>query len=320
MKIELRWQLLLAASCAILLASLVGFQIQTSGLCTTLVPSSGGRIIEGVVGLPHYINPLLSETNPIDQDLVELIFDGLTRYNAQGILEPSLAKQWEISEDGLEYRFELAEDLMWHDGQPLSAQDVAFTYSLLQDNSFPVTEATKNFWQSVSIQVIDEGHLEFLLAEPFSPFLEATTLGILPAHILEEVETSEIMSHSFNQSPIGTGPFMVVPGSDWLRDGYLRLAPNPLRWHGGTRLDGIEYRFFPDAGSMAQELATGGIHSVVLPSGSNLSEFNEAPNIRFYTSSAPSYTQLLYNLDVQGTEVLKAIEADLARVLDSHHV
>jgi peptide/nickel transport system substrate-binding protein len=307
-KIELRWQLLLAASCVILLASLVGFQIQTSGQCTTVAPSAGGRLIQGVVGLPQYINPLLSKSNPVDQDLVQLIFDGLTRYNSRGQLEPVLATKWTVSDDGLRYRFEIAEDRLWHDGQPVTAQDVIFTYSLLQNESFPVNEATAKFWQSVSVQETDEGQVEFVLPEPFSPFLEATTLGILPAQLLSDVQVNDVINHSFNKSPVGTGPFMVVPGSDWQRDGYLRLAPNPIRWHGGTSLDGIEYRFYPDLEAMAQALADGELQSLDLPRGSNLGDFGEMDEIRFFTSSRPSFTQLLFNFNGQETDALKAIE------------
>ena len=318
MKIELRWQLLLAASCVILLASLVGFQIQTSGSCTSVVPSSGGRLIQGVVGLPQYINPLFSEANPIDQALVALIFDGLTKYNSRGELEPALAKQWNISEDGLIYHFELADDNLWHDGQPVTARDVVFTFSLLQDESFPISEATRKFWQSISIQEAGERLVEFTLPEPFSPFLEATTIGILPSHILEQVAVAKLSEHPFNQSPVGTGPFIVVPGSDWTRDGYLRLAPNPAHWRQGTQLDDIEYRFFPDSASMAQALADGDLQTVDLPPRSSLTEFGEAPDVHFFTSSKPSFTQLLFNLDDQGTDALKAIEVRraLAHSLD----
>lgn len=308
MKIELRWQLLLAATCVILVLSLVGTQIQSSPSCTEIFPESGGWLIEGVVGLPQFINPLLSEKNSIDVELVDLIFDGLTRYNSSGELVPALARQWEVSEDGLIYRFELYDELVWHDGEPVTTDDIAFTFELLQDEDFPSSEASKAFWQSVTIEVIDDSHIEFSLPEKYSPFLEATTMGILPAHLFGDLEVSEIKEHAFNRSPIGTGPFMVASGSDWQSDGFLRLAPNPFLWREGTQLDGIEYRFFPDVMTLAAALEKSDIQAVVLPSDSNLGDFSESNDIDFYTSPNLNFTQLLFNLDSQRSTAVQSIE------------
>ncbi|MCB0014499.1 MAG: hypothetical protein KDE34_21440, partial [Anaerolineales bacterium] len=125
MKLNLRWQILLAVVCLSLVLSLLSFQVQTANLCTQTVPASGGIFVEGVVGLPRQINPLLSDPNPVDQELVSLIFDGLTRYDATGRLVPNLAESWQVSDDGLTVQFTLRDDAHWQDGEPVTAADVA---------------------------------------------------------------------------------------------------------------------------------------------------------------------------------------------------
>ena len=94
-----------------------------------------------MIGQPQHLNPLLSESNLVDAELVDLLFDGLTRYDENGFLKPALARSWDISDDGLTYSFELRDDVLWHDGEPLTASDVVFTFSLLQDDNFPAPDS-----------------------------------------------------------------------------------------------------------------------------------------------------------------------------------
>lgn len=296
MKIELRWQLLLAAVCVAFLISLLGFQIQSAGQCTTLVPSAGGRLVEGRVGQPQYLNPLLSKSNPIDQELVDLLFDGLTRYNDEGRLEPALAHSWQVNDEGTIYSFDLREDILWHDGEPFNADDVAFTYGLLQDEEFTSPDSLNELWSSVTISSTDEFKVDFILQQPYSPFLDATTLGLLPEHLLSQVPTRELSTHPFNRSPVGTGPFLVVPGNDFQRDGFLRLAPSPRYWRGRTALDAVEFRFYTDGETIVEAFEEGEIHSLIGFSNADIEKLGSLPGIRLYSSGAPRYTQLIFNL------------------------
>lgn len=226
MKPDIRWQLLLAVAGFGLILALLSYQVQSAGLCTVRVAASGGAFAEGMVGAPQYINPLLADDNPVDRELSKMIFDGLTRYE-EGILLPALAERWEISEDGRIVRFYLREDVSWQDGQPFTVDDVAFTYGLLQDDAFPGSPALKQLWRSVIIRPIDANTIEFELTEPYAGFLEATTRGILPAHQLKDVTAETLTESSFNQQPIGTGPFMVEPDQDWQTSRMLSLKLVP---------------------------------------------------------------------------------------------
>lgn len=94
---------------------------------TTAVPASGGEYREALVGHPQYINPVLAQTNYVDMDLSRLLFSGLFRRTTDQRLEPDLVTDYEISEDQLTYTLYIRRDAVWHDGQPLTTNDVVFT-------------------------------------------------------------------------------------------------------------------------------------------------------------------------------------------------
>ena len=114
--------MLLAVVGIILLTLLMG--ATAYNVSTVLVPERGGVFREGVAGNPQYINPLLCHTHEIDRDLCSLLFRGLTRLDQQGRVVPDLAERW-TAPDGLIYTFTLRENQFWHDGKPVTIDDVA---------------------------------------------------------------------------------------------------------------------------------------------------------------------------------------------------
>jgi peptide/nickel transport system substrate-binding protein len=322
-KVDIRWQLLLAAVTIALVLAILSFQVQATGLCSERLPAAGGVLVEGMVGAPRRLNPLLSDPNPVDKELVSLIFDGLTRYDDSGRLQPALARRWEVSEDGLTILFELREDVTWHDGRPFTAADVLFTYGLLQDDDFPAPAETRMAWQSVTITTTGTADgsgqtaVLFDLPSPYGPFLDATTRGILPAHLLRNIPVTLLEDHAFNQAPIGTGPFRVASSSEWRRTGRLRLAPNPSYWRQGVDIDGVEFRFYPDDVTLLAAFAAGEIHAVNTVSAQALPEAATLPGMRLFTAPSERYTQLLFNLATGNAAVRQfAVRQALAHALD----
>lgn len=309
MKPNIRWQLLLALVCLGLVLSLLSVQVQTADLCTTRVPAGGGTFSEGLIGAPKYVNPLLSVSNPVDAELVSLLFDGLTRYDETGQLVPALASTWQVSEDGREVTFTLRDDVIWHDGRPFSATDVAFTYSLLQQADFPAPAGLKNLWQSVVITQTGPLEIIFTLPEPYSPFLQATTQGILPAHILAALPAGQIADNpAFNRQPIGTGPFQVAPGDNWPRTGRLHLIPNPAYWQQGIQLDSLEFRFYPDSQSLIADYQAGEIQAMNNVPADVLPTVAALPDVRLFTAPAGRFQQLVFNLSNTGLVALTELE------------
>ncbi|MDT8307236.1 MAG: peptide ABC transporter substrate-binding protein [Anaerolineae bacterium] len=317
MQPNIRWQMLLAVVCLGLVFALLSFQVQSEGLCTARVPAAGGSMAEGVVGIPRFLNPLLSDPNPVDRQLTSLIFDGLLYYDDSGRLAPALARDWRVSEDGLTVTFSLREDVTWHDGEPFTADDVVFTYSLLQNEAFPAAPALRALWQSVTISRDGPATVSFTLPEPYSPFLDATTRGILPAHLLGAVPPAQIADHAINRQPVGTGPFMVPAGENWERTGRLRLIPNPALWSQGTQLDSLTFRFFPNFDAVIDAYQSGELHAIGDVPSPRVPEVLALEQTRLYTSPSPRYTELLFNLEghaaIRVVEVRQALAYGLNR-------
>lgn len=314
MKPDIRWQLLLAVVCIGLVISVIGIEYQTAGICSDIVPAGGGKLLEGIVGLPSHINPLLSDKHPIDQYLVDLIFDGLTRYDENGQLIPALAVSWSVSNDGRVYTFQLNENARWQDGQEVTSDDVYFTYNLLKDETFPASERMKSIFESVSIEALDKFSIQFEIPEAYGPFLEATTIGLLPAHILGDIDPGELVDHQYNIAPIGTGPFMVIPGRNWQQTGTLKLAPNPLYWRQGANLDGIDINFYSDGEQLANAYSSGEIQAITSIQGPDMAVISTLPGIRIFTSRAPRLTQVIFNLRDEGDRAIRDLEIRRALV------
>ena len=236
----IRWQAVIAFS-GIMLVGVFLFSIAASRT-TVLVPDAGGIYVEGLAGAPQYVNPLLAHYNPVDKDLVSLVFNGLTRINSQDEAEPDLAVNWTVSPDSTTYVFQLRQDVRWSDGEPFNADDVIFTIGLMQDPDFTGAPFQANLWRTVTVDKLDDYTVRFRLVEPYPPFVDYASIGILPEHVLRGVSAGELANHPFNTHPIGTGPFMLTS----ISVKQATLIPNPRYFRNEhLYLDGVEFRFYP---------------------------------------------------------------------------
>jgi peptide/nickel transport system substrate-binding protein len=190
----------------VLLGSFIVFLYDTDQHLSWEVPEAGGVLREGMIEAPRFINPVLAVTDT-DRSLVSLIYSGLMRSNSKGGLIPDLAERYEVSEDKRCYKFVLKEGLKWSDNKPLTSDDVIFTIDLIKN---PQTQSPRRAsWEGVVVEKIDERNLRFCMERPYAPFLENTTIGIIPKHIWGEMRSEEIPLSDFNLKPIGSGPFKI---------------------------------------------------------------------------------------------------------------
>lgn len=172
---------------------------------TQSAPDFGGSYAEGLLGEPKYINPLLVQTNDTDRDLSHLIYSGLLKYDPRGNLQPDLAESYEVSSNGLEYTFILKRGLQWHDGAPLTVDDVIFTIKILQNNDYSSIQRIN--WQGVDLEKMNERTLKLKLVTTYAQFLSNATLGILPKHLWENIKPASFPLSDLNLRPIGSGPY-----------------------------------------------------------------------------------------------------------------
>lgn len=171
----------------------------------TVQPRPGGTYTEGIIGTFTNANPLYASSG-LDSSVSELVFSGLLKYDENNKLVGDLAESWTIDANELVYTVKLKQNIQWHDGKPLTAKDVVFTYHRIQD---PETKShLLPSWQNIKIAAPDDHTVVFTLPNSLSSFPDSLTNGIIPEHVLGNVLPSQLRSNSFNNSnPIGSGPF-----------------------------------------------------------------------------------------------------------------
>ena len=172
------------------------------------VPKNGGTVIEGIVGTPTLVNPVMANSDA-DKDLTALVYSGLMRKNSLGELIPDLAESGPtISEDGKKYTFTIKEEAKFHNGKKVIADDVIFTIEKIKDPT--IKSPQKSRWDGVSVSKIDDKTIVFTTTEPYSSFLNNTTIGILPSSLWENVNPNDFGISSLNNSKaIGSGPYKI---------------------------------------------------------------------------------------------------------------
>lgn len=243
--VHIRWQALIAVLGIIFLGTLLAYF--AFGLSTVAQADYGGTYIEGVAGTPNIVNPLFNQFNPVDRDLSALIFNGLSRADERGVIKPDLADRWDISPDGLIYTFTLRSDITWSDGAPFSSADVVYTVQTIQSSEYPGLTDIASLWRTVAITAINPITVRMQLSEPFAPFLDYTTIGILPSHLLQDVSASDLPTAQFSRQPIGTGPFVL----DELTTEEATLTPNPRYFGKRPFLGTLQFKFYKDGNEAA---------------------------------------------------------------------
>jgi len=254
---------------------------------------------EAVVGEPLLVNPLLA-TSQADRDLVSLVFSGLTRLDEFGLPIPDLAEGWRVSSDGLVYTFHLREGVTWHDGEPFTADDVAFTMSVLRDPAFPGPADLGAFWRSVETYADDDFTVRFVLAQPLAAFPEYAGIGILPAHLLAGVSPADIAADSFNLSPTGTGRMKWASLEESNDATVVSLKPYEAFYDRTRRvtLEAMELRFYESGSRAFRELGA----DALAMGGLTPSQLNAAlgsTGLNIYTARQPVYGAVIFNFQAK---------------------
>jgi len=191
---------------AIFTISIFGTLITLNNSISTEVPKFTGTLDIGIIGTPRFINPIL-EISDADRDITTLIYSGLLRPVDNLGLDLDLADNYVESEDGLSYTFTLKKDARFHDGKPVTSDDIIFTINQIKDPSLKSPKRAS--WEGVEIEKIDDKTFKFILEQPYAPFLENATVGILPQHIWKEASSGLMSFSEFNINPIGSGPYKI---------------------------------------------------------------------------------------------------------------
>jgi peptide/nickel transport system substrate-binding protein len=242
---------------------------------------------------PATLNPLLDDSGA-SQSGYELMFEGLVKPDPKtGTPIPSLAAGWDQSGDGLTWTFHIRPNVTWHDGQPLTADDVKFTFDSIQDPKTK-TPYRSRFKNVASFDAPDKSAFSVTLKSADCPFLITTMqTPIVPKHLLSA--SADINTADFNSSrPVGTGPFMF---KEWQRSDHLTLTANPNYWQGRPKIDQWIRRTVSDDNVLQALLKTGEIDYGVVSFGA-MQELQALPHLTQQSAASPILiTFIAYNLD-----------------------
>lgn len=295
----------------LLIASALMLLYQVNRAFLVEVPHRGGSLSEGVIGAPKLINPLLAVSDA-DRDLTALIYSGLMRKTPDGELIPDLAATYDVSEDGLSYTFTLKPDAVFHDGEPVTANDIIFTIGKAKE---AVTKSDiRGRWDGVSVELIDDRTVKFTLKKPYVSFLDNTTLGVLPEHLWGDTAQDAFVSSTLNVEPIGSGPYRVASFKQ-SRDGKTvssyKLTAFRRFTLGEPHIQTIKFLFYADEDAAVKALRKGDIESVASLSPETVAALKEEGKVVRAFSE-----QRLYGVFLNQTQAPVFADAAVRAVLE----
>ncbi len=215
----------------------------------------GGTMVMLVQPEPPSLASYLSTSGPIGM-VTSKVFDGLLEYDLDLQPQPGLAESWTLSDDGLTLTFKLRQGVVFHDGKPLTAEDVRFS---IEDAAKVTHPRGPNTFKSVTAIETPDDHTVVLKLEKPAPYMimafSSYETPILPKHIYGK---GDLRAHPNANKPIGSGPFKFV---EWRKGTLIRLDKNENYWkEGQPYLDRIVARFIPDASTRTAALEKGEAH------------------------------------------------------------
>lgn len=280
------------------------------------VPARGGEYIEALVGTPNYVNPLYAGANDVDLDLTRLVYSGLARVLPEGEIVPDLAESLEVSEDGKIITAVLRKNALFHDGKPVTAEDVVFTYETVQNPSFKSVYAAA--FRGVTIAAPDEHTVTFILNEPYAGFFSALTVGILPAHLWRDVPPQGAALSQFTLKPVGSGPYRFKSFSrDRVGTIHSYTFERFADYYGPPPfIDRVAFRFYPDYDAALEAYRARQVDGLGFVPQTARDRVAARRDVREYQLALPQYTAIFFNSKQQGVLKESAVREALQIAID----
>lgn len=229
-----------------------------------------GTLVRALTTFPNSLDlPQCAERNA--STTAWHMYDTLLWVNEEGILEPALAKDWDVSEDGSEYTFYLRDDVTFHNGEPFNADAVVFSWERAKDAGFEYS----NLWQlATTVEKVDDYTVKITTEGPDALFLTtvADNWAIIPPQYFQEVGQA-----GFDEHPVGTGPFVFV---EWVKGDRIVLKANPDYWREDTpKIENLIFRPIPESATRVAAIQTGEVDIVTRLSSEEAQSLLGVPNV-----------------------------------------
>ena len=308
--------------CIIFVASGAKLLKNVSDSASINIPVRGGSFTEGIIGSPRFINPVLAISD-LDHDLSELIYSGLMKATPSNSPVVDLAKDYDISKDGLTYTFNLKDNIYFHDGTKITTDDVEFTINKIQDNT--IKSPRRPAFYDVSVEKINDRQIKFVLKKPYSPFLDNLTVGILPKHIWNNLSSDEFPLSQYNLQPIGSGPYKISKMETLQKDmliipSYYELTSFNKYASGAPFINKIIINLYKDEKSLIDAYNAGHIEAISSVSPNEINEISKQSGARVITSPLPRVFGIFFNQNQSEILVLKEVRLALDISLDKKKI
>ena len=319
---QLRWQILVVLVTLVILAVLLFSQQSQQGPSGSILaqPEQGGIFTEGLVGSLGRLNPLLDWNNSADRSVNRLLFSGLVRFDERGLPRADLAEAWGVAPDGTIYHCTIQANAVWHDGTPVTSDDVIFTIELMKSEGSLVPPDIKELWSRIEVTRLNEKNLKFTLTEPYVPFMDYLTFGVLPKHLLESVPPDQMPNAGFNINPVGTGPYkfdhLIVENGEITG---VVLTINSAYYASMPFIEQVVFRYYQTSAAALDAYQQGDVLAVSQITPDVLASALEEVNLSFYTSQLPQMSFVFFNLNnpdvafLQNTKVRRALMLGINR-------
>lgn len=258
---------------------------------TNLVPRAGGDYSEGVVGSPRFINPIYASTSDVDRDLTQLIFSGLVKFDPQGKIVEDLVESYRILDNGKTYEFTLKKDIFWHDGEPLTTDDILFTIQTLQDSE--IKSPLRGNWLGVVTEKLSDRVIRLSIEKPSSVFLQNSTVKIIPKHIWGNISPKDSPLSEYNINPIGSGPYKMerIERDRNDRISSIKLVRNNEYFDKKPYINSFTFEFFSSEKELISKAREGAFKGMAI----SVSEKRNYSSMNLYSISIPRYFAVFFN-------------------------
>lgn len=267
-------------------------------------PTPGGTVVVGVRTDFGGFNPITNNDQYTDEVIKYALFTPLVRYNEKLEVEPYLAESWELvggtGEDGTGQGatgvvFHLRDDVRWHDGQPVTAEDVKFTFDLAKNPTTASLIGSAYLSEVESATVLGPHTIRFDFVRPHAQALEDFWWAPVPKHLFEGVDPAELRNAPFNRNPVGSGPYRFV---EWRANDRVVIERNPdfpEALGGPPYLDRVVFRVIPEPATMLTELVTGGVHIDIPVAPAQVREIEGARGLELFAFPSRTVYYLGWN-------------------------
>jgi peptide/nickel transport system substrate-binding protein len=312
--------MILRAGLVVFFASLIFMGARFYFTHLEIVPSKGEKYTEGIVGSPKYINPIYSSANDADNDISSLVYSSLYKRDQKGNLTPDLALGLERSKDNLTYNIKVKNNAKWHNGSPLTVDDIVFTFNAIKDTNYH--SPLRISFSGVQIEKVDDSTVKFTLSQPYAPFQELLTFGILPQEQWAQIPPASANLAAINLKPIGSGPFSF---KSLVKDKVGNIKSITLSrfddYYGPLPyLDEITFKFFVNSEETIAALNNNDISGInFLPKGDQ-KDILSADSLNFYELNIPQLTAIFLNKKNNPALDDKNIRKALALAIDKKEI